>query len=271
MVTLPSPANSTKTSHKDYHRLWELDALRGIAFILMATYHALFFLVYLGILELPVSEGPLRWIGRIAAAIFIILVGSSGYLSYVRTATKLTPEAITLKFLKRGAFIFSCGLVVTLATVLTIPEFPVIFGILHFIGVSVLLTRFIVLFSKKWLVITGAVVWCLGSWLNTLESPKSTWLVFGIKPIGFASLDYYPILPWFGLVILGVLLGKVWYAEGSRQGFLKKFSTDLPNQEPILLRTIKPLEVIGQHSLLLYLLHIPVFFAIIWILGIWRL
>lgn len=254
---------TTTTNQPTAHRLWELDATRGVAFILMAFFHVVFFLVYLESISIPVTSGPIRWTGRVAAAIFIILVGLSAYLSYVRVEKKLSAEVITIKFMQRGALLFCCGLLVSVATLLIIPESTIIFGILHFIGASVMLSRFAVLLSKKWLVIIGSTLWVLGSWLSTLESPTSTWLVLGIKPENFSTLDYYPLLPWFGMVILGILLGKIWYINGKRQGLLATLSKYKPNW------AVHTLQLIGQNALVLYLLHMPVFFAVIWLLRIW--
>ena len=55
-------------------RFWEVDSLRGLAIVMMVTFHFIFDLYYFGIYSLNVNSGFLWWFARITAAIFIFLV-----------------------------------------------------------------------------------------------------------------------------------------------------------------------------------------------------
>ena len=94
---------------------------------------------------------------------------------------------------------------VTAATWLYLGEGFIIFGILHLIGVSVMLSPLFFRF-RKYNLITGSVFILAGFFLNGVYGPS--WLLpFGIHPAGFTSVDYTPLFPWFGVVLVGVGIG----------------------------------------------------------------
>ncbi len=69
------------------------------------------------------------------------------------------------KYLKRGLKIFSLGLLITLATWIFIPQEFIIFGVLHFIGISIILSypflksKYLNLFLGIGLIIIGDLSW----------------------------------------------------------------------------------------------------------------
>lgn len=67
-------------------------------------------------------------------------------------------------------------------------------------------------------------------------------------------VDYFPLLPWFGVVLIGIWLGNTAYSNGARR-------FRLPNwQVPAL---TFPLGWLGRHSLTIYLIHQPLLFALL--------
>ncbi|WP_337971819.1 heparan-alpha-glucosaminide N-acetyltransferase domain-containing protein [Methanobacterium petrolearium] len=60
-----------------HQRFWEIDVLRGLAILMMVTYHLMFDLDYFGIYSLNLSSGTFWIFPRIIAFIFIFLVGIS--------------------------------------------------------------------------------------------------------------------------------------------------------------------------------------------------
>ena len=95
-----------------------------------------------------------------------------------------------------------------------------------------------------------------GNW-NILKLPDgfyenlfTTYLGFPQK--GFFSADYFSLLPWFFLFLTGFYL----YQLVQKNHMMEKlFSWRVPG-----------FDVIGRHSLLIYLLHQPVVFGISWML-----
>lgn len=79
----------------------------------------------------------------------------------------------------------------------------------------------------------------------------------GVSPEGLFMPDYRPLLPWFGVVLLGVFFGNAVYLAWRKKS--------PPSPTP---RTVAPLAFLGRHTLLIYLLHQPVLIAILWALGI---
>ena len=85
------------------------------------------------------------------------------------------------------------------------------------------------------------------------------WLIWlGIKQEGVYMVDYYPILPWFGLALLGIFVGYTLYPQGVR-----RFS--LPNLAS--LPPLRGLRFLGRHSLLIYVIHQPILIGLLMALG----
>ncbi len=120
-------------------RFFEIDLLRGIAIAMMVLFHTLFDLFWFGIYPVTVTSGFWQYFTFGTATLFLLVVGISFTISYARAARRLAPVPLYLKFLKRGAGIFALGLLVTLATWLYLGEGFIVFGILHLIGVSIIL------------------------------------------------------------------------------------------------------------------------------------
>lgn len=121
-------------------RFWEIDFLRGLAIIVMVTYHVYFNLTTFGDYSIDLKSGFWLFCGRSAAILFLTLAGISLYLSYSQNLILLGGKPPFVKYLKRGLTIFSWGLLITLLTwTFTRSDF-IIFGILNLIGVSVIIS-----------------------------------------------------------------------------------------------------------------------------------
>ena len=227
-------------------RFREIDATRGIAILMMVLFHTVFDLNFFMILPVNISTGFWRWFAMATASLFLLVVGISLVVSRARSAAKLSGFALTKKFLFRGAGIFALGLLVTLATWLYLHEGFILFGILHLIGVSVILS---VLFFRfgKYNILLGLLFIAGGFFIGTLQGP--VWLLpLGIYPSSFTSVDYTPLIPWFGAVLVGLGVGEFLYSGGVRQFTVPH----LPD------RIVRPLSFLGRYSLVIYLVHQPI-------------
>jgi uncharacterized membrane protein len=85
----------------------------------------------------------------------------------------------------------------------------------------------------------------------TTENPNMVELAAGIHESNVAAhtIDYFPILPWFGVCLLGITLGNILYKDNKRRFPLP----DLSHYKPT-----KPFSWLGQHSLAIYLVHQPI-------------
>jgi uncharacterized membrane protein len=230
------------------HRLWEVDAVRGIAIIMMLLSNLLFDFFLFGSCT-DCYSGFWFFFARATATLFLLLVGVSLTLSINRSE-----RAYFMKYLKRGIRIFSWGLLITAITLFLVPQGPVFFGILHLIGVSVIISY--PLLRKRLLnLFLGIAIILIGFSLMGETGPP--WLLWFISP-GTFSVDYTPIFPWFGVILIGVFMGNAIFPQGKSRFPLPDCSRSPPAQF---------LALLGRKSLFIYFIHQPVFLAILLLAG----
>jgi uncharacterized membrane protein len=259
-------------------RFAEIDLFRGIAILMMVLFHTLFDISFFGIAQVDVSSGFWRYFAFATATLFLLLVGVSLVVSHARASRYLAGFALARKFLLRGAGIFALGLGITVVTWLYLREGFILFGILHLIGISVMLSPLFFRFRKYniligtmcvligWFVIGSlGPVWLqpfgiqpAGAW-SVGYAPMIQWTITGavipllLLPLGihgasFMTVDYEPLFPFFGVVLIGMGTGEFLYGEGVRHFTAPRLPEFL----------LSPLSFLGRHSLLIYLVHQPV-------------
>lgn len=235
-------------------RFWEVDYCRGIAVIMMILFHAIFDLVYFGVFPIDVNSGPWKLLAICTASLFLLLVGVSLTLSGARAFKAMDQRSFLLKYLRRGGGIMVLGLLITLVTLVLVPGEPILFGILHLIGFSVMISPLFL--SHPWGCLAAAMVIIPSGWMiSDIHGPL--WLAWlGFHPQNFSSLDYTPVLPWIGVVFIGVFLGHLLYPDGERRYQMPE--SPVPGK--------KTLSLLGRHSLAIYVLHQPILILMISIL-----
>ena len=239
-------------------RFWEIDFLRGIAILLMIIFHALYDFNYFGGYNFNLHSGLWLYVGRASAMMFIFVVGISLTLSHSRAAGMNVPkQEMYQKYIKRGARIFSWGLIITFITWLFLKDGVIVFGILHFIGLSVILA-YPFLRLRAYNLLIGAGIIFSGMCLSNLafDFPWLLWL--GFRPYGFYTLDYFPILPWFGITLIVIFAGNSLYPNNTRKLSIKNRTGFLP---------IRLFCMLGRRSLLIYLIHQPMLIALLYLFG----
>ena len=229
-------------------RYFEVDALRGIALLAMIIYHILFCLYFFT--DLVPWFNP-KGTGAPIAVTFIGLAGLSLVLA------KKTP----IQHIKRGLFILACATLVSIVTWIFYPPGYVIFGVLHLIAFGTLLA--IPFLKLRWYIplAAGIVIILLGFIVSNIHLNTPLLIPLGICPYVFTSIDYEPLLPWFGVMLIGLSIGKLLYPNGKRICVLDKLQNDTP-------KIAKPLCFIGRHTLIIYLVHIPIIIAVLMVLGL---
>lgn len=238
---------------KGRERFWELDAARGIAILMMILFHTLFDLYYFDIYPVNVTSGFWRYFALATGSLFLFIAGVSLSVSHARALQFFSgdvwgPARITAKFLVRGSGIFTCGMLITVVTWIVVPQSFIVFGILHLIGFSIMLSPIFFRFRKKNIFI-GALIIILGMiiWISGVTGPY--WMLWiGFHPASFSTLDYYPLLPWTGVILVGLGIGERIYPGGERAFAIPQ----VPKKITV------PLSVLGRHSLLIYLIHQPI-------------
>lgn len=231
----------------------EIDALRGLAIGLMVIYHFAFDLTLFGYYQANVFTGVWRIFGRVPAILFLLLVGSSLWLSTARYAARSGRPAPFPRYAGRGLRILGWGVVITLVSWAYIGQPVILFGILHLIGTATLLA-YPFLKLGMWNVLIGSLWIALGLALNSVPAASAALMPLGLHPPDMFQLDYFPVFPWFGVVLLGIGAAEWLYPGGSR-----RFDVPPVDAEDRL----RPAAALGRRSLLIYLLHQPILFVIL--------
>lgn len=235
-------------------RFWEIDFARGCAVVLMLIFNYSFALRYFALYTLTNSDLFWFWFPRFIGTLFIFIAGASLVISHSRTKDK---GHFYQKQVKRGMKIFAFGMLITLATLIFVPQEAVWFGILHLIGASVIIAPLFLRFYYAKLFL-GLILIIIGAYLQNFFFDFSWLLWLGLKPYGFATLDYFPLMPWFGFFLLGMFFGDVFYKKGKKIFKLHDFSDNV---------LISSLAFLGRNSLKIYLIHIPALIILLALLG----
>jgi uncharacterized membrane protein len=239
-------------------RFWEIDFLRGIAILMMIIYHVIFDLNYFGFASTDLNSLPGLIFLYPIGTLFLLLVGISLTLSYARVQDSFTPNQLRIKYLKRGSSIFGLGLLITMVTWIYPHEGFIVFGVLHCIGLSILLA-YPFLRLRNLAVLFGLFCIISGIILRLTIIVDFPWLLWlGFVPRQFYTLDYFPLLPWYGVVLIGVFLGNTLYKNYSQV-------ITIPNYSRFII--VSTFCFLGRHSLLIYLLHQLIIIGMIYLLS----
>lgn len=220
-------------------RIWELDALRGLCIVGMVAVHLIYDLREL--LALADFAYP---------AFFVFIKDWGGILFLL-----ISGVCVTLGHhpVRRGLVVLAAGLLCSLVTAglywlhLQGREIVIWFGILHCLGLCMLLYPLVRRLPPWALGFLGAACLALGYWFLSLRVSAPYLFPLGLTAPGFASSDYFPLLPNLGYFLLGALLGKTAYRR--RETLLPRVKAELG--------VIRFFSWCGRQSLWIYLLHQP--------------
>ena len=222
-------------------RIIEIDCFRGIAILLMVIFHTVFDLAYFYNWPIDYSQGFWYYQGKSAAILFMLVSGISSTLSH--------------SSLRRGLTVFAAGMLITAVTYYYNPAMYIQFGILHLLGFSMIMAPWTTKLPVWLLTITGISFLFAGNLVADLTAASPWLLPLGFKPTDFASLDYYPLLPWLGIIFFGIAIGKLLY--GGKQALWPSATSGIFGRS---------LSYLGRHSLLIYLIHQPILLALLFLL-----
>jgi len=230
-------------------RYASVDVLRGAAIVLMISYHFSWDLSYFGFADFRVTTDQYWiWYARFIAGTILLVMG----ISQAIVATRPFNRHL---FLRRLLIVTSAALTVSIGTYAMDPQTFVFFGILHHIALVSILMIFLIRLPSGTL--AGlAVISLLAPTLlrHEIFFAKGLWWV-GLTPVAPLSVDYVPLLPWLGLSLVGVVVGRYCFAGTSLPGW-----PGLVAWQPTGIVT-RLLRLAGRHSLFIYLIHQPLLFG----------
>ncbi|MBI2465215.1 DUF1624 domain-containing protein [Candidatus Shapirobacteria bacterium] len=238
-------------------RYWQIDALRGVAIAGMVIYHFLVDLEMIFQVPIGVYKFPVVILARITAILFIALAGISASVKFERIRS-VGSRAVWLSYGKRALEILFWAGIVSAVTYIMFPGETVVMGILHFLGLSTLLiVPLLYIKNNLWIGIMALVTFVLAIFIPNIVATHYWLIPLGIVPKTFGSLDYFPLIPWFGVMLLGVIIGK-------------SLSKKLELNVGAVSGMCKLLTMIGQKSLLVYLVHQPILWGVMTLITILR-
>lgn len=238
-------------------RYYILDSIRGFTLLNMIVYHAIWDLANIFAINWQWyrSEYAHIW-QQFICCTFIMLSGFCQPLGR-------TP-------IKRGAIVFASGAVISLVTIIFMPENRIVFGVLTLIGSCMIISSFIGNIVKKIPPVIGFIIsiavfnmfrhiskgYIGPKGIRIAELPDLLYKsnitsYFGFPHEGFFSTDYFPLFPWFFLFLSGIFL----FHSAQKYNLLNFFERSLS----------KPIEWLGRHSLIIYMIHQPVIYAILYL------
>ena len=234
-------------------RIGIFDIVRGAAVVSMVLFHLCYDLKFIAGVPLPWFEPPLQDVWRCSISwTFLFVAGCMCPLS----------GSNLRRAVQYGAVALAIWVVTTVAAV----DVPISFGIIYcmaactFVAWALSLAHALPRGRVAALVLAAAFVLLLGlpdgyvgiAGLRA-EIPRAlydsgllSWL--GLPGGGFASGDYYPLLPYLMLYLAGAACAGTW-----REAGYPTWAKDC---------RCAPLELVGRHALLVYVVHQPLLLAV---------
>lgn len=225
-------------------RLDRIDALRAVAMLWMTAYHFAFDLRLFGWLDADFYRDPFwTWQRTAIVSLFLFCAGLGQAVAHAQGQS-------WSRFWRRWAQVAVCALLVSVGSWGMFAHSFIYFGVLHGLAVMLIVARLSAGWSSTVLLPLALVALALPSlavshiaaqplwqWLN---EPWANWLgLISRKPI---TEDYVPLLPWLGVMWLGLWCG--------RWATLHRGSA-LQGAAPAWMA------VLGRWSLSYYMLHQP--------------
>lgn len=228
-----------------------LDAIKGALVLAMIAYHACYVAVMFGLSDIALYSGFWWVFPRVIAAGFVFV---SGWNLAAKRARGAGFEA----FARRAGSLAAVALAISAATWPVLGDGFVFFGVIHLLAVSSVLA-WPLLGRPVLAALAGIAFMAAGMALGELRF-DFIWLAWlGLRPADLHPADYLPLAPWFAFIAFGAASGDVLRCRVARNP--ANVQGEAP---PVILRL---LAAAGRRSLAVYLAHLPLLYALGWMLA----
>jgi uncharacterized membrane protein len=266
------------------HRINAIDTVRGLAMVWMTAFHLCFDLSNAGILAQDFHQNPVwTWQRTAILSLFLLCAGAG------QAAAQAQGQS-GRQFGWRLAQITAAAALVSLGSWFMFPGSFIYFGVLHGMAVMLVLLRLV----APWVTMNARPGWgCAAVGLLVIAThliaggaiAAGVKSVFGIdldsRSLNWLGLitrlpiteDYVPIVPWWGVMLLGCAGMQRWLAADSGQTRATPPQRQAaPASWLVCVAWVSwpcgALARLGRHSLMYYLLHQPVMLGLLWLAGV---
>jgi uncharacterized membrane protein len=247
-------AEAEDTAEQRLGRVDTIDCARGLALIGMAIYHLSWDLADFRLASPMLPFTPqMRLLSHSVASVFLLLVGVSLALAH-RNGLNIRA------FWRRLAIVAGAAALVTAGSFAFAPSEPITFGILHCIAVASLLAGPFAT-APAWASLAIGLAAIAGPFFirSTLfDPPLLLWL--GLGEALPNTLDWRPLLPWAGVVFLGLGAARL-------PGVIERLRS--PKRWRAESAPARWIGFAGRHSLPIYLIHQPILIGVLAAMTTW--
>lgn len=255
---------------KESKRYNLIDAVRGLTVISMVAFHFCYDLFMVYGVDPGFYHRPINRVWQQSICISFILI--SGFvLSFGKNSVR------------RGITVFVAGGIISAVTFIFMPSEAIIWGVLSFLGASMILTGMV----KNWfgfikrpgiaLSVAFPVI-CLilffvtrgvsGGYISLpgriIKLPAELYdssfgIMWGFIPKGFRSSDYFPMFPWYFMFLTGYFISRLDADRLLGTGAAERLREIARVKVPIL-------SALGRRALIVYMIHQPLCMAVLWVI-----
>lgn len=240
------------------NRIKSIDLLRGLVMIIMALDHTrdyfnadAFLFDPLDLNKTNVILFFTRWITHFCAPVFVLLAGTSAFISGQRK----TKKELSFFLIKRGIWLIILEeTVVNFAWFFNIEFSFYILGVIWVLGICMIFLAGLIFLPRKIILWIGLIVIAAHNLLDNIHFQENNTLGFAwgmlhdrkVFSIGYIHImEAYHIIPWIGVMALGYVLGGV-FAKGFDPSERKRILLRLGTASILLFIVIRSINVYGN-------------------------